>query len=203
MKQKAVCLMRGIIIVAALMINSTFVQIADAAEGKALIAYYSRTGNTKMVCEALQKELGADLVEIQDLKNRMSSFGIIGGMFRTILGMHTKIEPKNVDLAPYSLVIFAAPIWASKVAPAMRTFVETNDLSGKNVAFFVTADSFLGDKYQQNNSSFAEASGGTVVGFYQVQAMDDKDGEKIPRPKENMITDTQKLAEDVKALMTK
>ena len=37
---------------------------------KTLIVYYSLTGNTKAVCEALQKEIGCDIIEIKDLKSR-------------------------------------------------------------------------------------------------------------------------------------
>ena len=36
----------------------------------------------------------SDIVEIKDLKNRASGLGIVGGMFRTILKMKTKIFPE-------------------------------------------------------------------------------------------------------------
>ena len=52
---------------------------------KTLIIYYSRTGNTKAVCESLAKEINADIVEVKDLNNRMSTPGIIGGMLKTFL----------------------------------------------------------------------------------------------------------------------
>ena len=37
--------------------------------GKILVLYYSNTGNTRAVCDALREKLGADIVEIKDLKN--------------------------------------------------------------------------------------------------------------------------------------
>jgi len=41
---------------------------------KALVVYYSRTGNTKFVAEKIAQELGADIEEVIDKKNR---FGLI------------------------------------------------------------------------------------------------------------------------------
>ena len=120
----------------------------QADDSKTLIVYYSRTGNTKAVCESLAKEIDADIVEIKDLKNRMSKLGIIGGMFRTILGMRTKIFPEKIDMTNYSSVVLSSPIWAAKVAPALRTAIYLNGFKDKKVVMLVTCDSFYAEKYQ-------------------------------------------------------
>ena len=52
---------------------------------KVLVVYYSRTGNTKFVAEAIAQSLEADIEEIKDGKNRMGVFGFLG-----------------VDMKPYS-----------------------------------------------------------------------------------------------------
>ena len=46
-----------------------FIFSSVSAEEKTLVVYYSITGNTKAVYELISKELGADLIEIKDLKN--------------------------------------------------------------------------------------------------------------------------------------
>ena len=46
--------------------------VATAGAADLLIAYYSRTGNTAVVCTALAADIGADLVEIEDLHSRES-----------------------------------------------------------------------------------------------------------------------------------
>jgi flavodoxin len=48
---------------------------------------------------------------------------------------------KNID--DYDLVIIGSPVWAGKIAPAIRTFLVSNNLSEKQVAFFL---SIGGDK---------------------------------------------------------
>ena len=165
----------------------------DAASSKTLILYYSKTGNTQASCEALQKALGANIQEIKDLNRRDTKLGAIGGMLKTLLGMHTAIEPKKVDLSPYTTVIISAPIWAAKFGLALRTFVETNRFDGKNIIIFITADSFIEEKYQEKHRRLVKDSGGTVAGYFQVQATDLVNGEKVPRSKDKIVQETLKL----------
>ena len=174
----------------------------QSAHGKTLILYYSHTGNTKAACEVLQKELGADIQEIRDLKARDKGFGMIAGMLKTILGMQTDIEPETVDFGSYDTLIIAAPIWASKFGLAMRTFVERNDFEGKPVIIFITADSYVDEKYQNKHTALVEASGGTVAGHFQVHATDEAGGEKVPRSKEKIGEETLKLLPGIKACIT-
>jgi flavodoxin len=173
------------------------------AAGKILILYYTKTGNTKAACEALQKALGADIQEIKDLNSRDTRLGGIGGMLKTLLGMHTAIEPKKVDLSSYTTVIISAPIWAAKFGLAMRTFVETNRFDGKNVIIFITADSFIEDKYQAQHKGLLAASGGNVNGYFQVQACDMVNKEKVPRTKEKIVEETLKLVPEFKKTLGK
>ena len=43
---------------------------------------------------------------------------------------------KTID--DYDFIIVGSPVWAGKIAPAIRTFLAKNDFSDKQVAFFVT-----------------------------------------------------------------
>lgn len=172
-------------------------QAADGNPGKTLILYYSKTGNTRAACEALQKELGADIREIKDLNSRDTKLGAVAGMLKTLLGMHTDIDPKTVDLSPYSTVIIAAPIWAAKFGLAMRTYVETNRFDNKNIIIFITADVFIEEKYQEKHKALVTQSGGNVIGYFQTQAADLVNKEKIPRTKEKIVTETLKLVPEI------
>ena len=55
---------------------------------------------------------------------------------------HMGVERSKHDSKAYDRVIFGFPIWASNVAPPIRTFIKENDLSGKSAAVFAcqTAD---------------------------------------------------------------
>lgn len=167
-------------------------------DGNTLILYYSRSGTTRAACEVLQKELGADMIEVKDRGNRGPGFGIAVGMFKTLLNLRTDTDPERVNLAPYRTIIIAAPIWAAKFGLAMRSFVERNSLDGKGVVIFITADSFIEEKYQKKHQELIKASGGTVRGYFQVQATDRVNGKKIPRAKETIVAETLKLIPEIK-----
>jgi flavodoxin len=185
-----------------LLVSGLYSAAEETSSDKTLMLYYSRTGNTKAACEALQKKLGADMQEIRDLNGRDSKFGMISGMLKTIIGMQTDIEPETVDFDPYDTLIISAPIWASKFGLAMRTFVERSSFEGKQIIIFITADSFVEKKYQDKHKALVEKSGGSVIGHFQVQAMDIVNDEKMPRTKEKIIEQTLKLAPAIKACIT-
>ncbi len=168
------------------------------APGKTLILYYSKTGNTRAACEALQKETGADIREIKDLNSRQG-FGAATGMLKIFMGMQTDIEPASVDFAPYDRLIISTPIWAAQFGLAMRTFIERNSFAGKDVIIFITSDSFIEEKYQQKHKDLVAASKGRVAGYFQVQAADLVDGKKVPRTKEKIVEDALKLLPEIKA----
>ncbi|HTY13601.1 MAG TPA: flavodoxin [Candidatus Omnitrophota bacterium] len=114
---------------------------------KALVAFYSRTGNTKKAAEAIAKELGADLEEIIDHNKRS---GIIGWLYAgrdAMKRMLTAIDKPKKDPAAYDLVILGSPLWAFRsYAPAVRTYMTENRGAFKKVAFFLTKGGSAGDK---------------------------------------------------------
>jgi len=191
------------VIVLYLLLGCCLTAIAGfAGDSKTLIMYYSRTGNTRAVCEALAEKMDADLVEIRDLKNRMSRIGIVGGMFRTILGMRTDILPEKIDMTQYDAVIIGAPIWAAKVPPAMRTAIYLNGFEGKKVVMLVTCDTFYAEKYQKKTQKLVEKSGGTVSAFYQIHAMEEQGEEEIARGKDMMVADALKLVPELERVLS-
>ena len=62
----------------------------------------------------------------------------------------------------------------------------------------VTCDSFYAEKYQKKTTELVEESGGKVVAFYQIHAMEEQGEEKIERGKEKMIEDAVNLASEIK-----
>ena len=102
-----------------------------------LVAYYSRTGNTKFVAKKIADQLNADLCEIVDKKNRKGRLILLTGGFAALREKLTEIDvAKSID--DYDLIIIGTPVWAGKITPAIRTFIARNNFSDKQVAFFVT-----------------------------------------------------------------
>ena len=51
-------------------------------------------------------------------------------------GKETEIAPTKRNTSEYDLIVIAQPVWAWSPTPAIRTYVNKNDLSGKKVALF-------------------------------------------------------------------
>jgi flavodoxin len=85
-----------------------------------LIAYYSYTGNNEFLARELQKRLDCDVYQIVELKNR-SNFTILWDL---LFRRRTKIQKPDISLDQYDRIILMAPIWDSKLATPMKTFME-------------------------------------------------------------------------------
>jgi flavodoxin len=113
---------------------------------KTLVVYYTRTGNTKKVSEEIAKNLKADSEEIIDLKSRKGALGWLGAGKDAYKQLLTKIDKTKKDSSKYDLVVIGTPIWASKMVPAIRTYITKEREKFKQVAFFCTAGGESGDK---------------------------------------------------------
>ncbi|MFW6155984.1 MAG: flavodoxin family protein, partial [Armatimonadota bacterium] len=120
-------------------------QDTEVADMRALIVYYSRTGVTKKVCNAIADVMRTmdgtvevQVEEIVDTKDRSGVLGYAGGGRDAMLKKSTEIEPVEADVASFDLVVIGTPVWAFTCAPAARAFCEqfADDLD--TVAFVAT-----------------------------------------------------------------
>ena len=103
---------------------------------KTLVIYYTRTGNAKFIAETIAAELGADIEEVIDLKNRQGKLAFISAGRDAMSGKETEIAQTKRTPTDYDLIIIAQPVWAGSPTPAIRTYLNKTDLSGRKVALF-------------------------------------------------------------------
>lgn len=112
----------------------------QARAGKSVIVYYSQTGATKVVAEALQRTTGADM----ELIEAVNPYG--GDFSQTIKrckdeidsGTLVAIKPLKINIAEYDTIYVGYPVWFGTFAPPMGTFLKTANLEGKVVVPFCT-----------------------------------------------------------------
>jgi flavodoxin len=129
---------------------------AETKTAKALVVFYSRTGNTKKVAEEIAAVLKCDIEEIIDTKDRSGISGYVGGGRDAMKKNLTEIKKIKNDPAMYETVIIGTPVWGAKMTPAVRTYISQNKTKLKKVAFFSTMGG-RGDK--QTFADMEEASG--------------------------------------------
>ena len=113
---------------------------------KVLVAYYSKTNNTKRVAEDVANQLGADLEVLVDKKKRTGFFGYLFGGRDGMIKKGTQIEEPVKDPEQYDLVILGSPVWAWNIAPALRTYLEAKKEKIGKYAFFVTSGNTPSEK---------------------------------------------------------
>ncbi len=105
---------------------------------KSLILYYSRSGATAKVANALGTALSADIKEIKCPRYQSGWFAYLRAGYDSVKGRLPLIDVPEVVFEDYDLVIIGAPIWTSYPALPLRSFLaQKPELPGR-VAVFLT-----------------------------------------------------------------
>ena len=112
---------------------------------KTLVAYFSATGATRRLAEKIANVLNADIFEIEprdkytnedlrwpsrdnrsfnEMKNKKSRPAVLNKM-------------NTID--DYDEILLVFPIWYDTAPTIINTFIEQNNLSGKDIYIFVTS----------------------------------------------------------------
>ncbi len=105
---------------------------------KCLVVYYSRTGYTRKVAEAVAGELRCEAEALAEEKNRRGPIGFLGGVKDAVLKNTSTIEEPARKLSNYDLVVIGTPVWANSVSPAGRALLMQAGKTMPEAAFFLT-----------------------------------------------------------------
>lgn len=108
---------------------------------KAVVVFYSQTcGNTRKIAEMIALTTGAALAEIKTVEDYGRDYDAVMVRARDEInsGFLPEIRPLSVDLSEYDTVIIGTPTWWYTMAPAVRKFLRSTDLTGKRVYAFQT-----------------------------------------------------------------
>ena len=113
-----------------------------------LVAYFSRSGNTRVVAGLIQRALNTDLFEILPASPYPEEYLATVEQARQERdrGFEPILETRVHNMVAYDTVYLGFPIWGETAPPVIRSFLKVHDLSGKNVIPFVTHGGYgLGD----------------------------------------------------------
>jgi flavodoxin len=151
---------------------------------KSLVVYYSMTGKTKLVAQAIAEALNATPVEITERRPIPMPFVYLSGGFRAITNRGSKINPVDVDLKQYERIFIGSPIWGSRPAPAINSFIYQTNFEGRSIIPFFTMGGNTPRKALANITAKIEKSQGKVAGSFAVTSYKVSDEEIIARAKE-------------------
>jgi flavodoxin len=105
-----------------------------------LVAFFSRSGNTRVIAGLIQRALRADLFEIVPATPYPADY---------LQTVEQATRERSRDFAPplasalpdvnaYDTVYLGFPIWGETAPPVIRSFLKAHDLAGKNLVPFIT-----------------------------------------------------------------
>ena len=106
---------------------------------KILIVYYSLTGNTQFIAEALRDTIEADILELKPIKELKANSGtrFMWGGYQSTMKKKPRLMEFDINPLEYDLLILGTPVWAWNISPPMRSFLSKFDLTGKKVALWM------------------------------------------------------------------
>lgn len=108
---------------------------------KTLTVYFSFTaGNTKRIAEKVHSAVGGDIVRLEPVKPYPQNYAqaVSQGDDEVKRGYKPELKPLGVDLSKYDRIIIGTPTWWYHMAPAVLSFLSSNDFTGKTVIPFMT-----------------------------------------------------------------
>lgn len=107
---------------------------------KVLVAYHSRTGNTRTVAEKVHAQTGGDLVEIETVTQYTDDYDalVAQNAEEQRTGFLPPLSTRIETIGDYDIVFIGSPLWNVRLTPPVRSFLSSHDLAGRTVAPFVT-----------------------------------------------------------------
>ncbi len=130
---------------------------ARAKTAKALIIYYSWSGNTRGVAKEIARQTGFDCVELELVKPYSASYNTVlneaqrDQHAQARPALKTKIESKK--WAEYDTIILGYPNWWASIPMPIATLLESYDFAGKQIVPFC---SHGGGRFGQSLSAIAK-----------------------------------------------
>jgi flavodoxin len=123
---------------------------AHAADGKRgetrakgaeiLVAYFSRSGNTRVVAGLIRRALGADLFEIRPATPCPDDYleQVKQATQERDRGTEPPLAATLPNMGRYQTIYLGFPIWGETAPAIIRSFLKAHDLAAKSLIPFIT-----------------------------------------------------------------
>lgn len=140
-------------------------EAASANTRRIAVVYFTKSGNTQSLAEAVRAMKGADLYRVETIEPYPESYGQATEVVKDELerGIIRPIKPLAVNLALYDVIVLATPTWWHHVAMPLQTWIKSVDLSGKKI---LTANTHGGGGLMETRRDFETLLAGKNLGTH-------------------------------------
>lgn len=123
-------------------VTATSAQSAGAQPGvsKMLVAYFTRSGNTRVIAGTVQRALHTHLFEIKPAQPYPDDYeeNVQQARQERDRGYEPPLTAIVPAFANYETVYLGFPIWGETAPPVIRSFLSAHDMHGKTLRPFIT-----------------------------------------------------------------
>lgn len=135
---------------------------------KTLVIYYSLSGHTRSLADAIARKLDSDKIELEavnDAKNKKGLAKYFWGGKQVLFNEKPKLNPFELDISKYDMIFMGTPIWAGSFNPVFKTLFAKYDFSRKKLAVFASHEGELGNLKEKIVKAISQAEIVDVMGF--------------------------------------
>lgn len=118
-------------------VNALKEEVAAKEDKRVLIAYFSYSGTTRGVAEALSSQIGGDLFEILPQEEYTNVYMQSNSEIRR--NARPELSGEILNMQDYDIVFVGYPVWWHATPAPVNSFLEGYDLTGKLIIPFCTS----------------------------------------------------------------
>ncbi len=105
-----------------------------------LVAFFTRTGNTKLIAGSVRRSIGADLFEIQPAEPYPEDYEatVAQAEREKQAGFEPALKELVSGISAYDRVYLGFPIWGATAPTVIKSFLSKHDLAGKDLIPLIT-----------------------------------------------------------------
>ena len=113
---------------------------AAAGNGRVLVAYFTRTGNTRLIATQIARARGATLFPIVPAVPYPEDYEaqVAQAEDERRRGYEPPLQATVPDLPSHDTVFLGFPIWGMTAPSVIRSFLSRHDMTGKTLVPFIT-----------------------------------------------------------------
>ena len=114
--------------------------MSPSRASKTLVAFFSRTGNTRVIAGIIHRGQTTDIFEISPAVPYPEDYNATVEEARVERdnGVEPALAQKVENIGQYEEIYLGFPIWGETTPPVIRSFLRAHDLKGKAIRPFIT-----------------------------------------------------------------
>lgn len=118
-------------------------------QDKALIIYYSFTGNSKTIAQYAKNKLSADILELEPKIPFSSDYDkVVDEWQNNDIKRDVEIKPVKLNLKDYNKIVLITCVWWYGISPVMKKFLKDYDLSDKDIIVAASNAGWIGHSFK-------------------------------------------------------